>query len=104
MSVDDYLDLFNYAKAINDRQWQADIIERLKSLKETSEEQRTIEGIMELWNRFDHINVLLVELSNKLKENEAAQESGLWKEQIWELKLERITIAKQIQERYIKIR
>ncbi|WP_019911211.1 hypothetical protein [Paenibacillus sp. HW567] len=104
MSVNDYLDLYNYAKSINDEQWQADIIESLKNFKETSEEQRRIEGVTELWNRFDHINLMLMELFDKLKDNEAARESGLWKERIWELKLERITIAKQIQERYIKIK
>lgn len=40
MSVDDYLDLLNYAKAINDGQWQADIIESLKNLSAVSEAPR----------------------------------------------------------------
>ncbi|WP_220101512.1 hypothetical protein [Paenibacillus sp. S150] len=104
MSVDDYLDLLNYAKAINDGQWQADIIESLKNYKETAEEQRRIENVKELWSRFDQINLLLLELFDKLRDDEDAPESERWKERIWELKLERITLAKQIQERYIKIR
>ncbi|WP_342440058.1 hypothetical protein NSS79_15715 [Paenibacillus sp. FSL L8-0436] len=104
MSVDDYLDLLNYAKAINDGQWQADIIENLKNFKEASEERERVENVRELWNRFDHINLMLLELFNKLREHEDAEDSYRWKEKIWELKMERITVAKQIQERYIKIR
>lgn len=104
MSVDDYLDLLNYAKAINDGQWQADIIESLKNFNATSEEHRREENVRELWNRFDHINRNLLELFDKLRENEDSEDSYRWKEQIWELKMERITLAKQIQERYIKIR
>jgi hypothetical protein len=104
MSVDDYLDLLNYAKAINDGQWQADIIESLKNFKATSEEYRREENIRELWNRFDDINRNLLVLFDKLRENEGSEDSYRWKEQIWELKMERITLAKQIQERYIKIR
>ncbi|QSF47252.1 hypothetical protein [Paenibacillus tianjinensis] len=104
MSVDDYLDLLNYAKAINDGQWQADIIESLKNVKATSEEYRREENVRELWNRFDDINRNLLVLFDRLRENEGSEDSYRWKERIWELKMERITIAKQIQERYIKIR
>jgi hypothetical protein len=104
MSVDDYLDLLNYAKAINDGQWQADIIESLKNFNETSEELTREENVRELWSRFDHINLKLLKLFDKLRENEGSEDSYRWKEQIWELKMERITLAKQIQERYIKIR
>ncbi|WP_310833079.1 hypothetical protein [Paenibacillus pedocola] len=104
MSVDDYLDLLNYAKAINDGQWQADIIESLKNFKGASEEYRREENVRELWNRFDDINRNLLVLFDKLRANDGSEDSYRWKEQIWELKMERITIAKQIQERYIKIR
>ncbi|KWX86165.1 hypothetical protein AMQ83_20480 [Paenibacillus riograndensis] len=104
MSVDDYLDLYNYAKAINDGQWQADIIESLKNHKETAAEQQRMDSVKELWIRFDEINLLLMELFDKLRNQEEDPESDRWKERIWELKLERITLAKQIQERYIKIR
>ncbi|WP_159067729.1 hypothetical protein [Paenibacillus ihuae] len=43
-------------------------------------------------------------LFDRLRENEGSEDRYRWKEQTWELKMERITIAKQIQERYIKIR
>ncbi|WP_342481834.1 hypothetical protein NST07_15325 [Paenibacillus sp. FSL L8-0340] len=67
-------------------------------------ERERAENVRELWNRFDHINLMLLELFNKLREHEDAENSNRWKEKIWELKMERITLAKQIQERYIKIR
>jgi hypothetical protein len=104
MSIDDYLDLLNYALAINDEQWQADLLDRLKNYKDLAEEQKQVDTVRELWTRFDHINLMLLQLFDKLKDDENAENSDQWKEQIWELKMERITVAKQIQERYIKIR
>ncbi|KHL97270.1 hypothetical protein QW71_02640 [Paenibacillus sp. IHB B 3415] len=104
MSIDDYLDLLNYAIAINDEQWQADLLDRLKNYKELAEAQKQVDSVRELWSRFDHINFMLLQLFDKLRDHEDAEGSDRWKEQIWELKMERITVAKQIQERYIKIR
>lgn len=104
MSIDDYLDLLNYAIAINDEQWQADLLDRLKNYKDLAEAQKQVDSVRELWSRFDHINFMLLQLFDKLRDHEDAEGSDQWKEQIWELKMERITIAKQLQERYIKIR
>ncbi|AIQ58447.1 hypothetical protein [Paenibacillus borealis] len=104
MSIDDYLDLLNYAIAINDEQWQADLLDRLKNYKDLAEEQKQVDSVRELWSRFDHINFMLLQLFDKLRDHEDAEDSDQWKTQIWELKMERITVAKQIQERYIKIR
>lgn len=39
MSIDDYLDLLNYAKAINDEQWQADLLEQLNNYEMLAEEK-----------------------------------------------------------------
>lgn len=104
MSVDDYLDLYNYAKAINDGQWQADIIESLKALQAASVQGTREESVRELWLQFDEVNAALTELFNKLRENGSSADQGLLKEQIWELKLERIRLAKVIQSKYIGIR
>jgi len=104
MSVDDYLDLLNYAKAINDGQWQAEIIHSLKNLKAASPEEQGAESVNELWSRFDEINAALMGLFHKLQNNEFSVEQYRWKEQIWELKLERIELSKKIQKRYIQIR
>ncbi|MFC3749685.1 hypothetical protein [Paenibacillus sp. GCM10012306] len=104
MSVDDYLDLLNYAKAINDGQWQADIIETLKNLPAASAQSQREESVRELWEQFDDVNAVLVELFNKLRENEPTEDQNSLKEKIWELKLERIRLAKVIQSKYIGIR
>lgn len=67
MSVDDYLDLLNYAKAINDGQWQADIIDRLNKLSKASHAETTEQSVNELWIQFDDINAILMDLFNKLR-------------------------------------
>lgn len=103
MSVDDYLDLLNYAKAINDGQWQADILESLKQLNTASLALKTEQSVKELWVQFDDVNAVLMDLFNKLRENEASGEQYRWKERIWELKLERIQLSKLIQKKYIRI-
>jgi predicted nuclease with TOPRIM domain len=104
MSVDDYLDLLNYAKAINDGQWQADIIESLKNLQAVAATDTREENVRELWVQFDEVNAVLMELFDKLRENDQSVEQHRLKERIWELKLERIRLAKRIQSKYIGIR
>ncbi|MEK3877487.1 MULTISPECIES: hypothetical protein [unclassified Paenibacillus] len=104
MSIDDYLDLLNYAKAINDEQWQADLLEQLNNYEMLAEEKKQVDSVRALWSRFDDINLLLMQLFDKLREQEDTTDSGLWREQMWELKMERIHVAKQLQARYIKIR
>ncbi|WP_340008948.1 hypothetical protein MHH52_12615 [Paenibacillus sp. FSL K6-0276] len=105
MSVDDYLDLLNYAKAINDGQWQADIIESLKNLSAVSEApQVQEESVIELWSQFDAVNILIMKLFEKLRENEDSEQVFQWKEQLLELKLERSILSKKILNRYIRIR
>ncbi|CAH1059567.1 hypothetical protein [Paenibacillus pseudetheri] len=105
MSVDDYLDLLNYAKAINDGQWQTDIIESLKNLNTESEEpQVQEESVIELWSQFDSVNILIMKLFEKLRKNEESDEVLHWKEQLLELKLERSILSKKILNRYIRIR
>lgn len=103
MSVDDYLDLLNYAKAINDGQWQADIIDRLNKLSKASHAETTEQSVKELWIQFDDINAILMDLFNKLRESADPVEQYLWKEKVWELKQERINLSKKIQSRYIRI-
>lgn len=103
MSVDDYLDLLNYAKAINDGQWQADIIDRLNKLSKASHAETTEQSVNELWIQFDDINAILMDLFNKLRESVDPVEQYRWKEKIWELKQERINLSKKIQSRYIRI-
>jgi hypothetical protein len=101
MSVDDYLDLLNYAKAINDGQWQADILESLKKLNTASRAEKTEQSVKDLWIQFDDINAILMDIFSKMRENEALGEQ--YRERIWELKLERIKLSKKIQKSYIRV-
>lgn len=105
MSIDDYLDLLNYAKAINDGQWQADIIERLKNFNTVTEAPPIKEeSVIELWSQFDAVNILIKELLDRLREHEDSEQQLQWKEQLWELKLARSILSKKILNRYIRIR
>lgn len=106
MSIDDYLDLLNYAKAINDRQWQADIIVSLKNFKAVSDVDRQDQNksVIELWTHFDAINVLIMELLDKLRKHKHSEEQQQWREQLWALKMERNIVSKKILNRYIKIK
>ncbi|MFD1774657.1 hypothetical protein [Paenibacillus rhizophilus] len=104
MSVDDYLDLYNYAKQIGDAQWQAELIQTLKELKSMTEAEIREQKIKEMWNRFDDINVILLELFEKLRNGGSDIQARAWKERVWELKLERISLAKKLQDKYIHVR
>lgn len=105
MSIDDYLDLLNYAKAINDGQWQTDIIETLKNFKVNAEDhQEQKKSVIELWLQFDAINVLIMELLDKLRDHENSEEEQQWREKLWALKMERTIVSKKILNRYIKIK
>lgn len=100
MSVDDYLDLYNYAKEIGDADWQADLIQSLRILTSITESDRQEQNIKEMWNRYDDINKVLLELYDKLRTGGDDNQTQAWKERVWELKLERILLAKKLQERY----
>lgn len=107
MSVDDYLDLYNYAKAINDGQWQADIIESLKELStvpEVPQIKEDIGSMTDLWARFDAVNIMIMKLFEKLRQDDDSQQQQEWKEQLLELKVERSLLSKEILNRYIRIR
>ncbi|MDO3408263.1 hypothetical protein QWJ34_00630 [Saccharibacillus sp. CPCC 101409] len=103
MSVDDYLDLYNYAKSINDAEWQNSLVDsmlRLAAAAPASEQDRTL---AQLWERFDRINADLLNLFARVRlESRSAHQSG-WIEQIWELKQERINVSQQIRGRYIRV-
>ncbi|AHV97587.1 hypothetical protein [Paenibacillus sabinae] len=104
MSVDDYLDLYNYAKQIGDAQWQAELIQTLQQLKSMTEAEIREQKIKEMWIRFDDINAVLLELFEKLRNGGSDNQARAWRERVWELKLERISLAKKLQDKYIHAR
>lgn len=94
MSIDDYLDLYNYAKQIGDAGWQAELIESLRKEAGTTESERRQK---ELQCRFEDINIVLKELFSKLENGEGDENQMLaWKERMIELKLERIFLARKM--------
>ncbi|APB71265.1 hypothetical protein PPYC1_13230 [Paenibacillus polymyxa] len=100
LQVDDYLDLLNYAKQLNDIEWQQELKEALRhQLLENGKETKDFE-INTLWRHFDQINDELLRLFDLLRNSNNAADRNSWSEQIWELKLERIKLEKQIQARY----
>ncbi|MDT3424793.1 hypothetical protein J2Z22_000305 [Paenibacillus forsythiae] len=104
MSVNDYLDLYNYAKQIGDAQWQADLLTTLKNLKNMTEAEIREQKVREMWIRFDDINAVLLELFEKLRTGGTDIQARAWRERVWELKLERISLAKELQDKYIHMR
>ncbi|PNQ81069.1 hypothetical protein [Paenibacillus sp. F4] len=100
LQVDDYLDLLNYAKQLNDIEWQQELKEALRhQLLENGKETKDSE-INTLWRHFDQINDQLLRLFDLLRNSNNAADRNSWSEQIWELKLERIKLEKQIQASY----
>ncbi|WP_379127090.1 hypothetical protein [Paenibacillus sp. sgz500958] len=104
MLADDYLDLYNYAKAINDHEWQASLITALMDLKTALPEVSGIESLKQLWEQFDMINYLLLGLFSELQANDPSVDQYRLKERIWELKLERIELSKKLQRKYMQIK
>ncbi|WP_311082937.1 hypothetical protein [Paenibacillus polymyxa] len=100
LQVDDYLDLLNYAKQLNDIEWQQELKEALRhQLMEKGKAIKDSE-INTLWRHFDQINDELLRLFDLLRNSNNAADRNSWSEQIWELKLKRIKLEKQIQASY----
>ncbi|MEC0181017.1 hypothetical protein P4H61_05850 [Paenibacillus peoriae] len=103
LQVDDYLDLLNYAKQLHDIKWQQELKEALQHHLQENGKETKDSKINALWRHFDLINDRLMELFDLLRKSNNAAERNSWSEQIWELKLERIKLEKQIQASYSHI-
>jgi hypothetical protein len=93
--VDDYLDLYNYAKLLGDVEWQQEIIKKLDDAALHDQEVNFF-ILQELWKRFDSINSELIALYQKLKESTDIVQVEQMKEQVWELKRQRVAITRRI--------
>lgn len=103
MSVDDYLDLYNYANSIGDAEWQASITASLaEQLAATAPSAEEVE-LAALWQRFDQINEELKGLFLKMRTHSDSVYSGRWEERVWELKLERIVVSQSIRFRHVGV-
>ncbi|OWA34124.1 hypothetical protein B9G55_17520 [Saccharibacillus sp. O16] len=101
MNVDDYLDLYNYAKSIGDAEWQESLTESLVTHLNTPVPTEEAE-LSALWERFDRINDELKQLFVHMRIHADSARIGEWEEKVWELKLERIIVSQHIRFRGVR--
>ncbi|MFC4811314.1 hypothetical protein [Paenibacillus sp. GCM10023250] len=96
--VDDYLDLYNYAGAIGDNAWQAEIVEVLRR-KDAARDETVRERTKEqLWLQFNAINYKMMELFALMRQSGSSEEEAAIRDSIGQLKLRRLDLVKQIKE------
>ena len=101
MSIDDYLDLYNYAGSLGDKQWQASLAASLSeklAVPPASEEELALAA---LWERFDRINEELKTLFVGMRAGSV--QADRLQEQVWALKTERIIISQRIRSRHVRV-
>lgn len=99
--VDDYLDLYNYAGRLGDTAWQHEIIQLLqqRDLIIQAEVQQKLE--QDLWKMFDMINQKMLRIYELIRSSEDKQQAQALREQVWELKSQRIDISRKIRKAII---
>ncbi|GGA07033.1 hypothetical protein GCM10008018_61080 [Paenibacillus marchantiophytorum] len=91
--INDHLDLYNYALALGDTEWQQQILQTLKQF----ELHLTRQFEFQLWQMFDSINRNMLKLFQQLKDHKQnSTEEEQLREKVWELKLRRLEIVKLI--------
>lgn len=95
--VNDYLDLYNYAKTIGDSAWAEDLLRKLRDQKDIMlEEERKVRLLRELLANYDRINNQLLEIFNKLRGASEGSQAESLQEQWLKLKLMRIDVSRKI--------
>ncbi|MCM3174921.1 hypothetical protein [Paenibacillus sp. MER 99-2] len=95
--VNDYLDLYNYARRIGDSEWAEHILGKLRDQKDVLlEEERKDIMLRELLASYDRINKQLIEIFSKLRVASEGYQTESLQEQWYKLKLMRIDISRKI--------
>ncbi|SEL62183.1 hypothetical protein [Paenibacillus sp. OK003] len=95
--VNDYLDLYNYARTIEDSEWAEDILRKLRDQKDALlEEERKAILLRELLTSYDRINKQLVDIFSKLRVASEGSQTESLQEQWFKLKLMRIDVSRKI--------
>ncbi|WP_311764882.1 hypothetical protein [Paenibacillus agricola] len=97
--MDDYLDLYNYAKHISDEQWQQQIIEVLANkdlLLQAYAQEMQQKLKQDLWKMFDAINRHMLEIYAELRKSQDQQQVEYLRKQVWDLKSQRVDISRKI--------
>ncbi|SFM20340.1 hypothetical protein SAMN03159341_12046 [Paenibacillus sp. 1_12] len=97
--VDDYLDLYNYAKYIGDTEWQQQITEALSN-KESIIQNHVLEMQeklkQDLWKMFDTVNRNMLQIYEELRKSQDVKQVEDLRQQVWELKTQRIELSRKI--------
>lgn len=93
--TDDYLDLYNYARQLGDIEWQQQILHTLQD-RSLADKEISYFILQDLWNKFDTVNQKLIRLYEQLKEITDKSQAEQLREQVWELKLQRVAITRKI--------
>lgn len=119
-TVNDYLDLLNYAKQLHDVEWQQAIMQQLKQLHNSSsslnenveyiKHLQNIEDIkglqdvesdnnsikLKLWDRLDEINTNMISLFLAISQSKDEEEKSVLLHALHELKQEQILVSEKI--------
>lgn len=96
--INDYLDLYNYAKQIGDVEWQQEIIRVLAQSEEETRQLVLTRKASELWQQFDIINKKMMDLYHQLRTSNDSSELRTLREEVWVLKLERVELSRRFKE------
>lgn len=94
--VNDYLDLYNYARSIGDSEWENSILETLRNMDQLLKEERKKQLLRELLTSYDRINRQLMEVFGKLRAATGASQTESLQEQWYKLKMMRMDVARKI--------
>ncbi|MFE6078808.1 hypothetical protein ACFVQB_30615 [Paenibacillus sp. NPDC057886] len=95
--VNDYLDLYNYARTIGDSEWAENILRKLHEQKDALlQKEKKVAMLRELLANYDRINNQLLEIFNKLRVASEGSQTESLQEQWFKLKLMRIDVSRKI--------
>ncbi|GAB2719295.1 hypothetical protein ACFQWB_05400 [Paenibacillus thermoaerophilus] len=94
---DDYLDLYNLAGSLQDREWQNELLRTMKEGEAHIKRDERYFAQLELWRRYDQLNAKLLHMINRLKQSQNPIESEELQKHIWEIKNQQMEIGKKLQ-------
>lgn len=94
--LNDYLDLYQFARETGDLDWQQDILSKLQKWDVLVKEQMDTMLIDHLWQKFDEINIKLLDIYKKMKNTPLDYEFERLQDKAWELKQERVNVSQKL--------
>lgn len=95
--VNDLLDLYNYAKELDDCEWQKSIMTQLYESDPVNFDSNSSLSPSALWKQYEDIIQQMVALYDQARSSRNDVELEKIKERLWDLKQQRIRVAKYIQ-------